>query len=263
MNQENKKMLISSDDREFINQCSVAIKSYGFDAVIARKNGYDVLEKAIEFRPEVIFTDAFMPKLDLTGVVSYLKKEVPNYKPIYLCSMSFDNDNIEQELLECGVSYVFVKPFDINMLAHRAMFFYSGKKFEVSNEEVAVTTKPIKSQNLELMITDVIHQIGVPAHIKGYRYLRDAITLVVNDYNVIGSITKVLYPTVAKMNETTPSRVERAIRHAIEVAWDRGDLDILNSYFGYTIHNGKGKPTNSEFIAMLADKIRLSIKLAN
>ena len=262
MNTDNKKMLISSDDREFINQCVTAVKFYGFEPVIARKNGYDILEKAMELRPDVIFCEAFMPKLDIQGVIAYLKKEVPNYKPIYLSCMSFDNDSIEQELLESGVSYVFVKPFDIKMMAHRAKFFYSGKKIEVAQMEM-LEERPIKTQNLEIMITDVIHQIGVPAHIKGYRYLRDAITLVVNDYNVIGSITKVLYPTVAKMNDTTASRVERAIRHAIEVAWDRGDLDILNSYFGYTIHNGKGKPTNSEFIAMLADKIRLSIKLAN
>ena len=170
-----------------------------------------------------------------------------------------DNAQLEGEVLRAGASYVFIKPFDMGMLAERIIKF-SGWK----NESRPVYAKDgvISDNELELMITEIIHQIGVPAHIKGYHYLREAIMLSIKNEEVINSITKLLYPTVAKKFSTTSSRVERAIRHAIEVAWDRGDLDVLNAYFGFTINNDRGKPTNSEFIAMIADKIRLRIRVA-
>ena len=129
---------------------------------------------------------------------------------------------------------------------------------EISRQTERTEEKQVPVRNLETDVTNIIHEIGVPAHIKGYQYLRDAIILSVNDMEMLNSITKILYPTIAKRHQTTPSRVERAIRHAIEVAWNRGNPDVLNDLFGYTISNGKGKPTNSEFIALIADNIRLT-----
>lgn len=161
------------------------------------------------------------------------------------------------EVMEKGASYIVLQPFDVNVLAQRILQLTG---FAAKNAAKPASIAPTPGQSLEVMVTEVIHQIGVPAHIKGYHYLRESIILSVENPEMINSVTKLLYPTVAKKFETTPSRVERAIRHAIEVAWDRGDLDTLNSYFGYTIHNSRGKPTNSEFIAMIADKLRLQIK---
>lgn len=169
---------------------------------------------------------------------------------------SFDNILLEREVMTAGASAYFLKPFDLTLLIDKVIFLLGMQRDPISS------VAPAKKPNLELMVTEIIHQIGVPAHIKGYQYLREAIILVVENSEIINSVTKVLYPTVAKMHDTTSSRVERAIRHAIEVAWDRGDVDVLNSYFGYTIHNGRGKPTNSEFIAMIADKMQLQIKSA-
>ena len=154
-----------------------------------------------------------------------------------------------------GVSYCFIKPLDNVVLAERIRSLYISSNRNSSSSDG-------KDSNLEVVITDIIHQIGVPAHIKGYHYLREAIIMAVNDIEIMNSVTKCLYPSVAKKHGTTSSRVERAIRHAIEVAWDRGDVDVLNSYFGYTIHSSKGKPTNSEFIALIADKLRVSMKTA-
>lgn len=163
---------------------------------------------------------------------------------------------LEKETLEAGAAYYFLKPFDIDTMAERIIKL-SGFKKEKAAKEASET---LNVNKLELMITEILHQIGVPAHIKGYHYLRDAIMMAVNDTEVINSVTKLLYPSVAKKYQTTASRVERAIRHAIEVAWDRGNVDVFDSYFGYTIQNSRGKPTNSEFIAMISDKLRLQIK---
>ena len=170
---------------------------------------------------------------------------------------SYDNQRLERETLMAGASYYFLKPIDINTMAERIIKL-SGWRSESS--PVVVKDNVVTDTELEIMITDIIHQIGVPAHIKGYHYLREAIKLSVKNDEIINSVTKLLYPTVAKKHNTTSSRVERAIRHAIEVAWDRGDIDVLNSYFGYTVQNERGKPTNSEFIAMISDKLRLRLK---
>ena len=177
---------------------------------------------------------------------------------MFLVMSGIDNPILESEAIAAGASYFFIKPFDIEVMTERLLHFA-----ELRTRPVKFT--PVKDNvtdtDLEIMVTDIIHQIGVPAHIKGYKYLREAIILAINDADIINSVTKQLYPTVAKNNQTTSSRVERAIRHAIEVAWDRGDVDVLNSYFGYTIHTSRGKPTNSEFIAMIADKLRLRLKM--
>ena len=167
-----------------------------------------------------------------------------------------ENGIIEKELLSAGAAYCFIKPIDCNFLADRI------RSICLSTGHGNGDSSSGENSNLEIIITDIIHQIGVPAHIKGYHYLREAITMAVNDIEIMNSVTKCLYPSVAKKHGTTSSRVERAIRHAIEVAWDRGDVDVLNSYFGYTIRSSKGKPTNSEFIALIADKLRVNMKTA-
>lgn len=178
------------------------------------------------------------------------------HTPIVMVMSGFDSPQLEKETLESGASYYFIKPFDLNVLAERVVLLSGWNR----KSEDKISEKSGSERDLEFMITEIIHQIGVPAHIKGYHYLRDSIILSVNDPEYINSVTKLLYPTVAKMYKTTASRVERAIRHAIEVAWDRGNVDVLDSYFGYTINNGRGKPTNSEFIAMISDKLRLRLK---
>ena len=168
---------------------------------------------------------------------------------------SSDNQRFEQEVLSAGADYYFLKPFDINILAQRInqLTGWSKTQGDVTKQD---------NVDLQVTVSEIMHQIGVPAHIKGYQYLREAIMLSINDREMMSSVTKVLYPTVAKMYSTTASRVERAIRHAIEVAWDRGDVDVLSSYFGYTIQSTRGKPTNSEFIAMISDKVRLRMKIS-
>lgn len=178
-------------------------------------------------------------------------------KPVVFLLSSIDNPAFEQEVLSAGASYYFLKPIDMNMLVERIIQF-TGKM----NRSGRIPVRTENQLDLELIVSDIMHQIGVPAHIKGYHYLRSAIILSVNSPDMMNSVTKVLYPTVAKMYKTTASRVERAIRHAIEVAWDRGDVDVLSSYFGYTIQNTRGKPTNSEFIAMISDKLRLRLKVS-
>ena len=162
--------------------------------------------------------------------------------------------------MSAGACYFFLMPFDVDQMVERIVKIAGGT---ISTASGLPETTAASEPDLELMVTEIIHQIGVPAHIKGYHYVRESIILSVKSPEMINSVTKLLYPTVAKRFDTTASRVERAIRHAIEVAWDRGDVDTLNSYFGYTIHNGRGKPTNSEFVAMIADKLRLRLKAAN
>ncbi len=251
------KLLISDDSKEFCSQCSAIMKTYGFETLVAPREGLLLVEKIKEYQPNVVLMNVFMPRLDAIGVVKAIQECTLNPVPMFMGMCSYDNPLVERELVCSGVSYCFLKPFDIEMMAERIVQLSGFHSPTVLNQPT-LGAKP----DLELMVTEIIHQIGVPAHIKGYHYLRDSIVLSVKDSTIINSVTKQLYPTVAKMHDTTSSRVERAIRHAIEVAWDRGDVDILNSYFGYTIHNSRGKPTNSEFIAMIADKIRLRLKMA-
>lgn len=251
------KVLIADSSTEFGIICSNALKGYGMDTYVCEKDGQKAIAKIKEIEPDILLADVFMPNLDILGVLSEIKKM--ENKPMVLAMSGFDNPRLERETLTAGASYYFLKPFDMGILADRIIKL-SGWR----NEKTPVVMKDnvVTDPELELMITEIIHQIGVPAHIKGYHYLREAIMMSVKNTDVINSVTKILYPTVAKKHSTTSSRVERAIRHAIEVAWDRGDVDVLNSYFGYTIHTSRGKPTNSEFIAMIADKLRLQLKIS-
>ena len=223
------------------------------------KSGTQLLEKIESEKPDVVLADIFMQNLDILGVLDAIHKTDAASRPMVMAMSSFDNPRLEKETLEAGASYYFLKPFDINTMVERIIRL-SGWRNEIS--PVVVKDNVVTDPELELMVTEIIHQIGVPAHIKGYHYLREAIILSVKNSEIINSVTKLLYPTVAKHHGTTSSRVERAIRHAIEVAWDRGDIDVLNSYFGYTIQNDRGKPTNSEFIAMISDKLRLRLKIS-
>ena len=253
------KIVIADDSTELGQSCSKALKSYGMDVILCQKDGQEVLSKIKSEKPDVVLADVFMPNLDIIGVLNSIKGLDSGEKPMIMAMSSFDNQRLEKETLDAGASYYFLKPFDINTMAERIIQL-SGWKNEIS--PVVVKDNVVTDPELELMVTEIIHQIGVPAHIKGYHYLREAIILSVKNNDIINSVTKVLYPTVAKNHSTTSSRVERAIRHAIEVAWDRGDIDVLNSYFGYTIQNDRGKPTNSEFIAMISDKLRLRLKIS-
>ena len=253
------KIVIADDSTELGQNCANALKSYGMNVVLCEKDGRQVVEKTRLEKPDVVLADVFMPNLDILGVLASIKDMDEKDRPMVMAMSSFDNQRLEKEALDAGASYYFLKPFDINTMAERIIQL-SGWKNEIS--PIVVKDNVVTDPELELMVTEIIHQIGVPAHIKGYHYLREAIILSVKNSEIINSVTKLLYPTVAKNHGTTSSRVERAIRHAIEVAWDRGDIDVLNSYFGYTIQNDRGKPTNSEFIAMISDKLRLRLRIS-
>ena len=252
------KVIIADDSTDFGQNCANALKSYGMNVILCAKDGKRLLDSVLRDKPDVVVADVFMPNMDILGVLNEIKGYDEKTKPMVMAISGYDNPMLEKETISAGASYYFIKPFDTNTLAERIIQL-SGWK----NQSTPIVKDNVLSDgDLELMVTEIIHQIGVPAHIKGYQYLREAIILSVKDSEMINSVTKQLYPTVAKKNQTTSSRVERAIRHAIEVAWDRGDIDVLNSYFGFTIHNSRGKPTNSEFIAMIADKLRLRLKIS-
>ncbi|MGN0569154.1 MAG: sporulation transcription factor Spo0A [Candidatus Fimenecus sp.] len=250
----NLKVLLTGEGSEFGKNCANTLRTYGCDVFLLPKDGNVLLSKIESARADVVVMDAFMSNLDALGVINKLKEK--NTKPLIMVMSSTDNQRFEQEILSAGADYYFLKPFDINMMAQRITQLTDWSK------EKGDVTKLHDTNDLQVTVSEIMHQIGVPAHIKGYQYLREAIVLSVNDKEMMNSVTKVLYPTVAKMYSTTASRVERAIRHAIEVAWDRGDIDVLSSYFGYTIQNTRGKPTNSEFIAMISDKLRLRMKIS-
>ena len=250
------KIVIADDSTEFSKNCAKSLTGYGMDVILAQKDGLSIISKIKSEKPDIVLSEVFMPNLDILGVLGEIKKLDVKDRPLVMVMSGFANPRLEKEILEAGACYYFLKPFDLNFMAQRIIQM-SGWKNETA--PIVVKNNCISDSELELMVTEIIHQIGVPAHIKGYHYLREAILLSIKNSEIINSVTKLLYPTVAKNHSTTSSRVERAIRHAIEVAWDRGDIDVLNSYFGYTIQNDRGKPTNSEFIAMISDKLRLKI----
>ena len=224
-------------------------------------NGEDIYHLIKEKKPDVVLLDIIMPKLDGIGVLERLQTEDLSKRPIIIMVSAMGQENVCEEAMELGASYFILKPFDLRTIIKQI----KQAKIKQQIPERPFVSVPEKihgltENQLEIIITNMIHEIGVPAHIKGYQYLRDSIMMAVCDMDILNSITKQLYPTIAKMHETTPSRVERAIRHAIEVAWNRGKMDTINELFGYSIQAGKGKPTNSEFIALIADKIRLEYK---
>lgn len=248
------KVILADDSKESGLPLASTLRSFGFDVSITAKSGKELLARLTGTSPDVIIMDAFMSELDAIGVLKNLDTLKLSSKPIVTVLCPVDNVRFQRELMNAGADYCFIKPIDNTVLAQRISELVQWSSADIT---------PVRSTDtLEVTVSEIMRQIGVPAHIKGYSYLRDAIVLCVNDSTLLSAITKVLYPTVAKHFATTPSRVERAIRHAIEVAWDRGDVDTLNNYFGFTIQSSRGKPTNSEFIAMIADKLRLNLKIA-
>lgn len=246
------KAIITEDGSETSHELAGILRSNGFEVSTVVKDGTKLVEKLNEGeRPDVLLMDGFMPRLDALGVLRAIDSMHLEKRPIVMVLSSTDNQMFESEVLNSGADYYFLKPYDPKMLAERIIQFSDIHSSDLSRRGV---------KDLEVVVSQIMHQIGVPAHIRGYQYLREAIILSVKNNEMISSVTKILYPTVAKTFKTTPSRVERAIRHAIEVAWDRGDVDVLSSYFGYTIQNERGKPTNSEFIAMISDNLKLRMK---
>jgi len=258
---ENKiKILLSEDFSELSSEALSSFTQLNLEVEIFEKDGDSVLSKIIQDAPDVVIMDIFMTHLDAISVMRNVAR-MNCKKPLYIVYSAFQSPLLEREALENGASYFVLKPYNLRELAENISNLYKlGINKMVTS---TLNSNHIDSFGIELKVTEILHQIGVPAHIKGYHYLRDSIIKSVENPEIINAVTKQLYPSVAKKYNTTSSRVERAIRHAIEVAWDRGDVDILNSYFGYTIHNSRGKPTNSEFIAMISDKLRLQIKNAS
>lgn len=252
------KIVIADDMSDFSKNAVKVLGSYGMEVILTQKDGLKVISTVKAEKPDVLLAEIFMPNLDILGVLDELSKLDKKDMPLVMVTSGYANPRLEKEILNAGACYYFLKPFDVNMMAERIIKL-SGWKNEKT--PLVLNNSTVGDNELEIMVTEIMHEIGVPAHIKGYHYLRESIILSVKNSEIINSVTKLLYPTIAKSYSTTASRVERAIRHAIEVAWDRGDIDVLNSYFGYTIQNQRGKPTNSEFIAMISDKLRLKLKI--
>lgn len=227
-------------------------------------NGKDICRIIREKQPDVVLLDIIMPKMDGLSVMEKINQDTTLKKhPSFIVVSAVGQERITEDAFQQGAAYYIMKPFDNEMVINRIKQLRGETAPKGRNLHRAAgqeVPEKKKEQNLEMDVTNIIHEIGVPAHIKGYQYLRDAIILSVDDMEMLNSITKILYPTIAKKHQTTPSRVERAIRHAIEVAWSRGKMDTIDELFGYTVSTGKGKPTNSEFIALIADKIRLEYK---
>ena len=251
----NLSVLLTDEKDDATLKLATVLRSNKMDVRMCAKNGAEVLKLYEEYHPEVIILDAFLQHIDAMGVISRINGMDPVKRPLIIVMSGIDNPNFERVITKCGVDYYFLKPIDPKLMAERIIQISSWKG-------VGITAHYEAQEDLTVVITEILHQIGVPAHIKGYQYVREAIRLTVENPEMLNSVTKILYPTVAKNFKSTPSRVERAIRHAIEVAWDRGDVEILNSYFGYTIQSQRGKPTNSEFVAMISDKIRLKRRVS-
>ena len=245
------RVLLANSSEDFSTRLtSVLQQSQHYTVVGTASDGVRAIELLREVQPEILVVDTMLPQPD--GIAVLKAASALEHRPMLLVLADFMTEFVSSLLVSMGVQYVLLKPCTARSVLER-----------LDEMRSTLTKSPLvrnREANVVAMVTSMIHEIGVPAHIKGYQYLREAILIAVNDMEVINAITKVLYPQVAKTFATTPSRVERAIRHAIEVAWDRGDLDTLQRFFGYTVSNTKGKPTNSEFIALIADKLQLQLK---
>ena len=248
---EKIRVLIADDDTEFCAALSAAMEQTDdMELVGIAEDGEKALAAVSELHPDVLILELMLPVLDGVTVLSRLRERDEAHPAIFVFS-AFTNPQLAEECTALGVDIFLRKPLLPVAVCERVRLWRSSRLRELHAEE---------SVALEIRVTEVIHQVGVPAHIKGYQYLREAIMMAVEDIEAVGAITKVLYPSIARKFKTTPSRVERAIRHAIEVAWDRGDIETLQNYFGYTVSGVKGKPTNSEFISMIADRLRLQMR---
>lgn len=263
---EHIRIGIADDNNDFCDILTEFLdRQQEIEVIWTAKDGLNAIDMITENLPDVLILDIIMPHLDGLGVLERIAtmKLEQDLKVIVLSAVG--QEYITHKAINMGADYYIVKPFDFNTLTKR-IYQLAGKADGLNHINKKQMSKSLFKSlgndlpDLETDITNVIHEVGVPAHIKGYQYLREAITLVVENIELLSAVTKELYPSIAKKYNTTPSRVERAIRHAIEVAWNRGKIDTINSLFGYTVHNDKGKPTNSEFIAIIADKLRLERK---
>ncbi len=246
-------VMIADNSEEFCNALANALHARErFELTGIASDGEHALQMLQAQTPDILVLDLMLSKRDGLSVLKALSAGPK--RPAVLATSGFVTDYVASSAATLGVSYLMLKPCDIEALVERL------EELRIGEDPARQPQRKPTQQSIEALVTGIIHEIGVPAHIKGYQYLREAIIIAVGDMDVINAITKVLYPQVAKTFQTTPSRVERAIRHAIEVAWDRGDLDTLQRFFGYTVSNTKGKPTNSEFIALIADKLQLQLK---
>lgn len=258
--------VVIADDNERILQLLEDILSNDDEIEVLgkAKNGEEAIHVITEKEPDVVLIDIIMPKFDGLAVMDKMNKNSElKKKPIFIVLSAVGRESITDDAFELGACYYIMKPFDNEMVLDRIKHIkttLNRKNLEPRKINAFENKREYIERNLESDVTNFIHEVGVPAHIKGYQFLRDAIMMSINDMEMLNSITKLLYPSIAKKNNTTSSRVERAIRHAIEVAWSRGNMDTLEKLFGYTVSTGKGKPTNSEFIALIADKIRLEYK---
>lgn len=249
---EKIKVLVADESEEIGKACERELKAMGYDVTTCERNGDVVMSYTDSQHYDAVIMDVFMSAADGIEVIEHINDSLSE-RPFIVLLSTISTTDFEEQVINAGADYYFIKPIKPAAVAKRieSLIKWKGEKAKRMSSS---------SDDIEVVISDIMRQIGVPAHIKGYQYLRTSIMLCIEDPEMLGSVTKILYPTVAKQYNTTASRVERAIRHAIEVAWDRGDVDILSSYFGYTIQAQRGKPTNSEFIAMIADKLKLSMK---
>lgn len=254
--ENNAKILLCDENSEERKRIIDFLTKSGFHYIDEAVSGESAIEKLMSGAYDVAMLDLWLSGVDGIGIIRSISAAQLKNKPSFILMSPINKQNVLVEASEAGADICLLKPFDnSSLVAHIDSLMRMRSR---RDGRASVSTY----NDMEAQVTKIIHQIGIPAHIKGYQYLRTAILMTIEDNDIINSVTKVLYPTVAKKYQTTTSRVERAIRHAIEVAWDRGDIDTLNSYFGYTIQNSRGKPTNSEFIAMIADNLRLKYKCA-
>ncbi len=253
-----------ADDNEITRELlgDIVSRDEELQLIGTAKDGVEACHLIKEKEPDVVLLDIVMPKLDGLGVLDRIREDQTlKNRPSFLMVSAVSNERITEDVFSRGADYYIMKPFDEGIILDRIKTVIRRRNAKDTRKpEVFDRNELCSMQTLEEDVTEIIHEVGVPAHIKGYQYLREAIIMCVNNMDMLNSITKILYPGIAKKFQTTPSRVERAIRHAIEVAWSRGKMDTLDDLFGYTISNGKGKPTNSEFIALITDKIRLQMK---
>lgn len=256
---ERIKVLIADENSQARKACREALLRAGIRDIDEVSNGEEALSRIERTHPDIVIADVWLSRLDGIGLVRHAREADygQDKPPAFIIASMVTNQNIFVEAAKAGAALCLPKPLDYSSLSDHISSIFRGR----ADGSITTGDANVTPPDIEAQVTKIIHQIGVPAHIKGYQYLRTAILMTVSDSDVINSVTKVLYPSVAKKYSTTTSRVERAIRHAIEVAWDRGDVDTLNSYFGYTVQNSRGKPTNSEFIAMIADNLRLKYKI--
>ena len=265
-NSEKISVIIVDDNEKVIENIDSALsKDTAIQIIGKAKNGQEAYELIRKSTPDVVILDLIMPKMDGLSLMNKVNEDGAMIKmPFFIITSAISNENVIQDAFGYGAGYYLLKPFETNMIADRVKGVKSYNKRIPETKKIigaGEDRKHFMERNIENDVTSIIHDVGVPAHIKGYQYLREAIIMSVNDNEMLNSITKILYPSIAKKFQTTSSRVERAIRHAIEVAWNRGRMDTIDELFGYTINAEKGKPTNSEFIAMIADKLRLEIMI--